>query len=60
MMSELTLKLYNDSVFGGINDVEDSGELIKKSLKELPVDPERVYLYGYSHGRFISAWLTCH
>lgn len=46
----------------GNTDVHDCGQLVQKCLKEFPdvIDPQRVGVYGGSHGGFLTGWLTGH
>ena len=53
-----------DSLLGqiGVKDVEDSGELTIKALKQFEhiVDPTKVAVTGGSHGGFLTGWLCGH
>lgn len=46
----------------GERDIEDVGELIKKTLNQYSdiVDSSKVGLYGASHGGFATGWLIGH
>ena len=53
---------FAHSLLGHIGDfdVSDSGEIITKVVNEYPIDKQNVFLEGYSHGGFLSAWLIFH
>ena len=46
----------------GVNDVEDCGNLTKKALEQFSevVDPEKLGVFGGSHGGFLSGHMIGH
>jgi polyhydroxybutyrate depolymerase len=44
----------------GIDDMSFLSELVDAAIRDIPVDPERVYVAGYSNGGMMAYAMACH